>query len=63
MNLSLKRDELLVPDSSRGVRLDRWVAEHCPNLSRARVQELIEEGLVTVNDARSKASYKLRRGD
>src|SRR4030095_2379641 len=63
MNLSLKRDELLVPDSSRGVRLDRWVAEHCPNLSRARVQELIEEGLVTVNDARSKASYKLRGGD
>ena len=63
MNLSLKRDELLVPDSGRGVRLDRWVAEHCPNLSRARVQELIEEGLVTVNDARSKASYKLRGGD
>ena len=63
MNLSLKRDELLVPDSGRGVRLDRWVAEYCPNLSRARVQELIEEGLVLVNDARCKASYKLRSGD
>ena len=63
MNRSLKREELLVPDSGRGVRLDRWVAEHCPNLSRARVQELIEQGLVLVNEARSKAAYKLRGGD
>jgi len=39
------------------------VAEHCPNLSRARVQELIEQRLVLVNSAPAKPSYKLRRGD
>src|SRR5262245_43261412 len=63
MSLSLKRADLWVPDSSRGLRLDRWVAEQCPDLSRARVQELIEAGLVLVNDRRSKAAYKLRGGD
>ena len=53
----------MVPESGRGVRLDRWVAERCPNLSRSRVQELIEQGLVLVNDAPSKPAYKLRAAD
>ena len=57
------RSELVVEESSRGVRLDRFVSEHCANLSRARVQELIEESLVLVNGAPSKAAYKLRGGD
>jgi len=58
-----KQENWMVPDSARGVRLDRWVAAHCPNLSRARVQELIEEKLVLVNDAPCKPAYKLRAGD
>src|SRR5215471_17484335 len=63
MSLSRKQEVLLVPESARGVRLDRWVAERCPNLSRARVQELIEQGLVLVNNAPSKPAHKLRAGD
>lgn len=46
-----------------GERLDRWVAERCPNLSRSRVQELINEQLILVNGAASKSAYKLRSGD
>ena len=61
MNLNLKQLELLAEKG--GDRLDRWVAEHCPNLSRARVQELIEQGLVLVNNAPAKPAYKLRAGD
>jgi len=63
MNHIAKRENWIVPVSARGVRLDRWVAEQCPNLSRARVQELIEQGLVLVNNAPSKPAYKLRAGD
>jgi 23S rRNA pseudouridine1911/1915/1917 synthase len=63
MNLTAKRNELVVAETARGARLDRWVSEHCPNLSRARVQELIKEQLVLVNDAPAKASYKLHVGD
>ena len=61
MDLNLKQLELLAETS--GDRLDRWVAEHCQNLSRARVQELIAQRLVLVNGAPAKPAYKLRAGD
>ena len=40
----------LGPESS-GLRLDKALAEACPDLSRARIQALIEAGAVTFNDA------------
>jgi 23S rRNA pseudouridine1911/1915/1917 synthase len=61
MEVHLKQLELRAERS--GDRLDRWVAEHCPNLSRARVQELIAQRLVLVNGAPAKPAYKLRSGD
>ncbi len=30
-------------------RLDRWLSQHLPDLSRSRVQQLIEQGLVQLN--------------
>jgi 23S rRNA pseudouridine1911/1915/1917 synthase len=57
------REELVVPEVSRGTRLDRWLAVKCPQLSRARLQELIVTGLVLVNGAVAKASHKLRGGE
>ena len=57
------RIDLTVPTASRGTRLDRWLAEQCPQLSRARLQQLIEAGLVQVNGAAAKASRKLRGGE
>jgi 23S rRNA pseudouridine1911/1915/1917 synthase len=46
-----------------GLRLDRVVVQHCPELSRTRVQELIEEGLVLLNGKRAKDSQKVREKD
>jgi len=46
-----------------GVRLDRFVSEKCPGLSRTQAQRLIEEGFVTVNDRAAKSSLKLSAGD
>src|SRR6202049_2188864 len=46
-----------------GVRLDRFVADNCPELSRARVQELIEAGLILVNSRSAKGSHRLRGGE
>jgi 23S rRNA pseudouridine1911/1915/1917 synthase len=57
------RTELIVSAASRGFRLDRWLAAQCPQLSRARLQQLIEAGLVQVNGAAAKASLKLRGGE
>ena len=63
MNSEPKRQELLVPSGGRGARLDRWLADQFPQFSRARLQELIEAGLVLVNGSAAKPSQKLRGGE
>jgi 23S rRNA pseudouridine1911/1915/1917 synthase len=45
------------------VRLDKYLAKECPELSRSRLQRLIEQGYVLVNDCGAKASQKLSIGD
>jgi 23S rRNA pseudouridine1911/1915/1917 synthase len=62
MNSEPNRKELLVSPAGRGMRLDRWLAEQFPQLSRARLQELIGAGLVLVNGSAAKPSQKLRGG-
>ncbi|MCS7065962.1 MAG: RluA family pseudouridine synthase, partial [Fimbriimonadales bacterium] len=46
-----------------GVRLDKWLAEQIPQVSRQRWQEWIEQGGVRVNGERVKPAYKLHMGD
>ena len=46
-----------------GERLDRFVSENCPGLSRTHAQKLITEGLVTVNGQSAKAGHRLNAGD
>src|SRR5216684_3888548 len=46
-----------------GKRLDQFLATRLESVSRARVQEVIAEGKVLVNDAPAKVSLKLRGGE
>src|SRR4030088_2630490 len=46
---STKSRELLACATDSGTRLDRFVAAHCHELSRTRVQELIDSGHVRIN--------------
>lgn len=46
-----------------GKRLDVWLAESEPELSRSRWQRLIKEGCVTVNGTSAKPNQKLHPGD
>src|SRR5260221_14188456 len=55
--------ELLAIDTDAGTRLDRFVAAHCPELSRSRVQEIVDGGLILVNGQSAKSSQKLRGGE
>jgi 23S rRNA pseudouridine1911/1915/1917 synthase len=55
--------ELLALDTDAGTRLDRFVAAHRPELSRSRVQELIDGGHVLVNGKAAKPSQKLHGGE
>lgn len=45
--------------SASGVRLDRWLAEKIPDLSRGQCQKLIASGKVHVDGTQRKASYRL----
>jgi 23S rRNA pseudouridine1911/1915/1917 synthase len=57
------RRHLIADDVAAGMRLDRWLVSAVPELSRARVQALIEEGHVRVGGAVRKAAHKLRGGE
>jgi len=46
-----------------GTRLDKYVSEKCPELSRTYIQKLIADGHITVNDRLIKAGIKLNISD
>jgi 23S rRNA pseudouridine1911/1915/1917 synthase len=52
-----------VSPEDAGDRLDRVVTAHCPELSRTRVKELIDEGLILVNGQPSKGAHHLHGGE
>ena len=52
----------IIADRS-GVRLDRFISEKCPELSRTYAKKLIEDGHITVNGKTVKASLTLNTGD
>ena len=54
---------LSVPSADAGARLDRWLAVHVPELSRARLQALIDAGHVRVDGGIPKASRRLAGGE
>jgi len=49
--------------SQTGQRLDRYLAEAIPELSRTMAQRLIRKGLVTVNGQTKKASHRVEKGE
>src|SRR5580692_7273818 len=55
--------KFIVPPEEAGIRLDRFVSAHSAELSRTRVQELIEAGLVLLNGKVAKDSHKVRADD
>ena len=56
---------LVIPATANdaGKRLDRFLAAHLHETSRARVQQLISQNLVLVDDSQAKASLRLRGGE
>lgn len=50
-------------EENESMRLDKVIATKCEDLSRTRLQKLIEEGKIFVNGKSAKASLKVKRGD
>ncbi len=60
-NSTAKTYHLVV--SIAGVRLDRFIAGECPELTRTHAQKLSADGLITVNGREVRSSFKLAAGD
>lgn len=53
----------MVFDELAGERLDRFIASQLTEMSRSRIQSLMERGLVRVGSAARKPSYRVESGD
>lgn len=51
-----------VHDEDAGIRLDKFLSAHLPELSRSRIAQLIEQGHVTCEGTCASASLKVRLG-
>lgn len=52
-----------ITEETAGDRIDRYLAEQVPDLSRSQIQTLIENGDVLVDSRQVKPNYKLKPGD
>lgn len=52
-----------IPDGAQGLRLDLFLSRNHSDLSRSRIQDLIRNGSVQVNEVPAKPSYQLKTGD
>jgi 23S rRNA pseudouridine1911/1915/1917 synthase len=59
----MSEQPLQVRADEGGGRLDKYMADRIPELSRSLARRLIDSGQVTVNGEPVRASYKVRHGD
>ena len=55
--------QLKVNEEQVGIRIDKFVSDAFPDLSRSYIQKLIKEGLITVNNKAVKSNYKVNSED
>ena len=55
--------EFVFPEGREGQRLDHFLVEVLPDVSRSRISSLIRHEFIEVNGAPSKAANRLREGD
>ena len=55
--------KLVAPDARAGQRLDHYLVDKVPDISRSRLGNLIRRGYVLVNGGTSKAGTRLQEGD
>lgn len=55
--------EFIIEKETVGERIDKFLSDSLPDLSRSHIQKLIKDGQITVNDKVIKANYKLNDSD
>lgn len=60
---NLDFQEFVVDIEDKGTRIDKYISDEINDISRSRVQKLIDDGLVTVNGTVTKSNYKVNCED
>ena len=55
--------DFIIEEEQSGERIDKFLSDSIPDLSRSYIQKLIKEEQVTVNQKVVKSNYKLNTGD
>lgn len=55
--------KLIIDETSEGSRIDSYLADIMPNLSRSQIQKGVKQGLVLINNSTVKPAYTLKIGD
>jgi len=63
MVVPLEPEVKILQVTESAIRLDKYLAKEYPELSRSRLQKLIEQGYIEVNGCGARASQKLNLGD
>ncbi len=58
-----EKKELILSDDGSGMRVDKWLAENLEDVSRSRIESLLEEGRVLVNGRAVRKSTRLMAAD
>lgn len=56
------RQDIIVGEDA-GIRIDRYLSDQCPDMSRSYLQKILKDGGVQVNDKSVKSNYKVAVGD
>lgn len=63
LNQSNDEIEIIITENESGTRLDCFLSEMFSDVSRSKIQEMIADGRVLINNKETKNGYKLRIGD
>ncbi len=55
--------DFVVSENEVNIRIDKYISERVPELSRSYIQHLIEDDFVTVNEKKCKSNYKCKLND
>lgn len=59
----MKKYCFIADENDEGIRIDNYLSELFADVSRAKIQDLIKTGKVSICDSPKKPAYKLRLGD
>lgn len=55
--------EIIIDETQAGIRIDKFLSEAMPELSRSYIQKLIKDGQIQIHEKPVKANYKVNAGD